>query len=347
MPSHRVADADVVVSNEGVEATVSYYVLNADRATYIPARYSIPTDPDTGGNWLPTEWQSANILVKEVSETPLSSGNSYLVTIIANNHIDNASGSSADDMLNDVKWEYPQKQILFDPQWYGIRKALGKEDSSKFFATFKSEDASADPNLSEGTYGMYHHYLKYNSTEASITLQTGPATPANLAQQGDLIFINAKPAIWFHQTKDANGVPIQNGVSPAEGYEDDSLSTNTRGSADYTKSPFLASPVPDINWVGQKIRMLTGVIRFFVQARQTEIAVFQGVNGNGSDTVTGFPRRCYPFDASSRKWRAVGQTIVEVRDKTGADWLQVTRTMEYAPGSLKWDADKNGGYWSW
>jgi hypothetical protein len=103
---------------------------------------------------------------------------------------------------------------------------------------------------------------------------------------------------------------------------------------------------PGVEYIDQVLKAPTVSITFYRDNSHGGLASFGrfvGVNGT-IPAAFGVP------DANvAGKWRATGQTVRRVLDQDGDVFFQVTRTMQYIPFglSLKWDAAKNGGTWTW
>jgi len=141
---------------------------------------------------------------------------------------------------------------------------------------------------------------------------------------GDFIFCNA--------------VPYE---VASDGTEKADKTSALKGSADYSNSPFDTGSLDlSVSLIGQTVKTKLYVCSFYTKRLPQNISDFVGVNGE-------FTGSCRPSDSASGRWKAMDQSVENVRDNNGNVWTHVVRTMLQAPLSLKWDAAKNGGTWKW
>ena len=162
---------------------------------------------------------------------------------------------------------------------------------------------------------------------------------------GEMFF----PVEWFGVHK-AN--KIEAGIWPADGggYDDrdssvaflnidntasyendfifDNASIQSKGSANYKKSPF-DSPLIGQKLIEQTVRVRNYSVVFHVMKNINQIPTWAGVN-----PVSGFgdPKKgLAPSPSADGVWRAVEEDITEVLDKKGKKWAKISRKMEQAP----------------
>jgi len=115
----------------------------------------------------------------------------------------------------------------------------------------------------------------------------------------------------------------------------------SKGEADYSRSPFLASDMDlDLSLIGQSVKTRVYNCSFHTKRKPNNITDFVGVSGE-------FTGSCRPADSGAGRWKALSQHVENARDKDGVEWTRVSRSMLQAPLGLKWDPAKNGGTWSW
>ncbi len=124
------------------------------------------------------------------------------------------------------------------------------------------------------------------------------------------------------------------------GAEGNLISTESAGTADYRKSPFLESCAPPLEWAGQSIRTRVYNCSFNTRREAHKISHFAGISGS-------FAKSCSPGGSTENKWKALSQTVRSICSPEGKVYTNVTRSMMEAPGNLLWDPAKNGGTWSW
>jgi hypothetical protein len=118
---------------------------------------------------------------------------------------------------------------------------------------------------------------------------------------------------------------------------------SNKGAATYKKSPFLDSSTIDIAYVERKVKIALYSVTFYTRAANSALSLFQGVN-----PTNGFPRGHEPvkdFSTEAGKWLADDQQVEPVLNRKRVKYWRVTRSMKYAPGTLKWDPAKNLGTW--
>jgi hypothetical protein len=117
---------------------------------------------------------------------------------------------------------------------------------------------------------------------------------------------------------------------------------SSKGSPDYSLCPFSnpGSSTMPVSLIEQKVKIKVYSLSFYTKRAINTISDFVGVNGS-------FGGACAPTPSESGKWRADEQSLRTVKDSKGKQWVKVYRRMSMAPGSLRWNADKNGGTWIW
>lgn len=155
-------------------------------------------------------------------------------------------------------------------------------------------------------------------------LSEGETKYQNIANEwavpGDFIFCNALPRIY--------------------GKDNQIVLSETEGSANYRKSPFLSQPEIPLSLVGCHLRVRVYHCTFNTRREPHRIGLFQGVSGS-------FPRDCTPGGSETGRWKAISQTVRNICTAQGREYTCVHRVMLEAPEQLKWDPDKNGGVWTW
>jgi len=119
-------------------------------------------------------------------------------------------------------------------------------------------------------------------------------------------------------------------------------SKDSKGEPNYALCPFegpSSSSMP-VSLIEQKLKTKVYNVTYYSSKPINNISEFFGVSGD-------FSGSCRPSPSGSGKWRADFQSLDTVKDSKGKTWTKVVRRMTMAPGSLKWDSDKNGGTWSW
>jgi len=118
-------------------------------------------------------------------------------------------------------------------------------------------------------------------------------------------------------------------------------SKTNKGSADYSKSPFVTSGTElSTSIIDLPIRTMIYSCAFYSRNNINSFVGFTGVNG-------GFSSKCRPAEITPGKWKVIDQTLRNSKEKNGKVWVKVSRKMLLAPFNLKWDPDKNGGNWKW
>ena len=118
-------------------------------------------------------------------------------------------------------------------------------------------------------------------------------------------------------------------------------SKTSKGSADYSRSPFVTSGTEISNAIiDLPIRTMIYSCVYYSRNNINSYVDFKGVNG-------GFSSKCRPAEINVGKWKAIDQTLRNTIDKDGKIWVRIARKMVLAPFDLKWDPDKNGGTWKW
>ncbi len=136
---------------------------------------------------------------------------------------------------------------------------------------------------------------------------------------------------------DLNGSPAETNALLLPGATKDS-----RGAPNYSLCPFSSpssSSMP-VSLIEQRVKTKVYSCVYYTSKPINNISDFCGVSGE-------FSGSCRPSPAGEGKWRADFQSLDTVKDPKGRTWTKVVRRMTMAPGSLKWDAAKNGGTWSW
>jgi hypothetical protein len=120
---------------------------------------------------------------------------------------------------------------------------------------------------------------------------------------------------------------------------------SSKGTASFKKSPFKDDSVIAGEFVERKIKIPVYTVTFYTKDAVVALGGFYGVNPEN-----GFPRDVAPekvFKVTAEKWLAVDQDIAPVFNRKKIKYWRVTRICQYAPGTLRWDKDKNLGYWAW
>ena len=143
------------------------------------------------------------------------------------------------------------------------------------------------------------------------------------SRPGDLIFSSALP----YEIDSKGNIKLGKGDASA-------------GTADYSSSPFQAPESIPLSLAGQTVKVKRYNCSFYTKRLAKNISDFVGVNGE-------FSGDCRPLDAEAGRWKAISQSVENVRDANGKEWTHLRRGMLQAPLALKWDPDKNGGIWKW
>jgi hypothetical protein len=326
--SKQVGAISSTQTSQGTSCTIIYYVEDSEKSSYMPVRGSTP-------DWLPEEFADRRLRVTNVKVEGI--GPNWIITITADNYPGAQRDSSTDEYLRKVLWSYPQSEMMFQPEWFGADIAGTQKDWRTSQTTRKM---LAGENISGGTLAedcsiiQQYWYLQMFSAVTTLAGSTGLAHSSDVAGAKSYVYHNASPLILTRSAENTDTYDINQilDFGPAA----------TKGTPDYSLSPFLASPAISVKWIGKNIKIITGQVKYYVKRKQAEIAVWQGVSG-----ASAFPSRIRPFDTTSGKWLADGQQINEILDSDGDTWCEVTRTMKYAPSDLLWDPDKNSGTWEW
>lgn len=132
---------------------------------------------------------------------------------------------------------------------------------------------------------------------------------------------------------------ISGGWAQENDYIFDNSSRLLAGTADYTKSPFLAPSIP-LDYIEQKPKTYLYSYSYNVK---TNINTISGSTFTGTNTAASFPKHLAPFTTTANKWRVADQELSELKDRKGNIWTHIERKLEYAPIGLAFDPDKHGG----
>lgn len=145
------------------------------------------------------------------------------------------------------------------------------------------------------------------------------ALDGSWATPGSIIAINATPLYCSPET-----LQITQDADP--------------GSMDFSRSPF-SDPIP-ASFLKQTVTTRIYQCCFYTQKKMSRISGFCGINGK-------FGNRCSTDTPDRGRWLARSQRLKQVTDLQGNEYTRVERTMIEAPGELHWDAERNGGIWTW
>jgi len=238
--------------------------------------------------------------------------------------------ASPDRMEQQVRKDYARKVVYLDPAWWGIvtadRRMAGMEP-------FKST-----------TSGQLETEWYYNMLNID----------GERAREGDFVFKNAgvgglrkreinkgtNPPTWgdvvvVHEPKhESSGATI-----PVKGETDPRLSPY---------GPESYGPTDDnADAAGTRAIVYVYTVTYFERGDDYgKFVDWSGISpGPGS-----FPKRCAPGYNSEEPnfWLAIDQRFAPASDTLGDRWVQITRVMESAPPSARWNPDKSiTGEWSW
>ena len=141
------------------------------------------------------------------------------------------------------------------------------------------------------------------------------------AVPGDLIFCNAVPLV----TQD---------------WGTKQLTSAAVGSMRTDLSPLTQLKTEHLFLAGQHVQTRIFHCSFCTSRKPSSINAFSGVSGV-------FGNSCNPGRRVSGAWKALSQTVTQVRSSRGRVYSCVKRSMLEAPLGLVWSPERAGGEWKW
>lgn len=279
-------------------------------------------------------------MIGGINETHTENRISYECLLLLNNEdlseLELAIGDSAPWLAPDSEIRSISKTFLADGNWT-LRVVAEVGDKNKIYPTIRLNENELLKTV-EASYDVSSIFfpLEWFGCRTATSADCPPFLDSDLrrlpggrgkyqtldgawATPGSILAINGEPMCYSYDT----GKLIQSA---------------TPGSMDYSKSPF-AGQIPAY-FIRQTIPTRLYRCCFYTKQEMHKIDGFCGVNGK-------FGNRCQVRSTKKGRWLAKSQRLKQVTALNGKTYTRVERVMLEAPGDLRWDAERNGGTWSW
>jgi hypothetical protein len=296
--------------------------------------YYAGTDPESvmpnigdSVSWGPGAY---NRVVDQPRADPLGFS-AYLIYVTASSGSDDGTitdPKTKDEFAKTVKKRMTLKELHLDAKWWGMRVA--DRTDAGLVAVKQFEKKGSDLS--------YSYYFEYP--------EVGDGDLLSMAVTGSYIYNNATPRMFYITTEKSKD-PTEQAAQTRAGQYVGMLNEHTEphgrdmGSCNDILSPYVGPDGNNYRLAGTPCKTFIYQVTFYTRKTFNTIGMFAGLNG-------AFGAGCAPFDIVANRWKAIDQTVEDVKDSDGDLWAQITRTMELAVGTWTWQPAKSvHGTWTW